>query len=106
MPLERRVPRGSLQTRWMRAVVVLALALASGCAYSEPDIVGLPCPCPAGYGCADGTCIPTGGACGWQGWCPDNETCVDGVCRLWCGPDYPNNVCPTGTQCQQDATCR
>ncbi|WP_224368241.1 hypothetical protein [Hyalangium versicolor] len=62
-------------------------------------------PCPANYGCANGTCVQTGTACTTQSQCPSTETCFQGFCRLWCGPNYPGHICPSGTQCWSNATC-
>src|SRR5437870_3163182 len=34
------------------------------------------------------------------GSCARTETCdFDGVCRAYCGPNYPNVTCPSGTVC-------
>jgi hypothetical protein len=62
-------------------------------------------PCPAQYGCDNGTCVPTGTACSAQLPCGQDEVCIAGVCHLWCGPNYPNNICPGSQQCQPNDYC-
>jgi hypothetical protein len=39
--------------------------------------------------------------------CPADHVCdFDGVCRHWCGSNYPGFVCPTGTACDAADICR
>ncbi len=61
--------------------------------------------CPPRYGCSAGTCVPIGQECSVNLPCLQGQLCVQGFCQLPCGPNYPGNVCPSGQQCQQSATC-
>ena len=53
-------------------------------------------PCPDGFDCVDGKCIPQIG-CNPNRPCPTGYECVGGICRQVC--DDSTNDCPTGFDC-------
>jgi len=57
--------------------------------------------CDEGLSCANGACLPTGGACTESSDCLSIETCVQSRCRLVCSDDA---VCDPGHSCQA-GTC-
>ena len=61
--------------------------------------------CPMRQACVSGACQSIGTLCTAAQCSGASEVCDQGVCRVQCGPNYPNNFCATGESCQ-NSLCR